>query len=116
MPKKREIILVILLSLITCGLYCFYWMVVTQDDLNVYTEENETPGILVLLFTLISCGIYGFFWYYKISKRIYNYQIEHGLIAGDNSVLNVLLAIFGFSLVSNCIIQNDLNKLYEKII
>ena len=113
MPKQRSIIAVILLTIITCGLYSFYWTVVTQDELNYYTKENETSGILVLLFSIITCGIYLFFWYYKISKRIYVTQIEKGFMGGDNSVLNVLLAIFGLYIVSNCIIQNDLNKLYE---
>lgn len=113
MPKQRSIIAVILLTIVTCGLYSFYWTVVTQDELNYYTKENETPGILVLLFSIITCGIYLFFWYYKISKRIYATQIEKGFMSGDNSILNVLLAIFGLPIVSNCIIQNDLNKLYE---
>ena len=115
MAKQRSIIAVILLTLITCGLYNLYWIVVTQDELNTYTRENETSGILVLLFSIITCGIYLFFWYYKISKRIYAIQIEKGFMGGDNSILNVLLAIFGLPIVGNCIIQNDLNKLYESI-
>ena len=56
------IVLCIIFSIITCGIYGIYWMIKMNDEVNALAgEPGATTGGMVFLFTLITCGIYG--WY-----------------------------------------------------
>ena len=111
--KERNISLCILLSIITCGIYGIYWFIVMTDDVVRVSsaKEYKTSGGTAFLFTLITCGIYGIYWYYQMGKSIYSAQTDKGLNANDNSILYLVLGLFGFGIISYCLIQNDLNKL-----
>lgn len=108
--KKREIILAIIFSIISCGIYSIYWFVVMTDEANKVNHENGTSGALAFLFTLLTCGIYGIYWYYKMGKRLYEAGQKAGKDISDNSVIYLLLGLFGLGIVNYCLIQNDLNK------
>lgn len=113
MIRERNIVVCILLSLITCGIYGIYWFIVMTNDVVKanYGKEYQTSGGMAFLFSLITCGLYGFYWYYKIGKAVYVAQTDMGIPANDNSVLYIILGIFGFGIVAYCLIQADLNKL-----
>ena len=62
---KRNFVVSILLSLVTCGIYSLYWMVMLNDEIHniyesMYPEAYYTrvSGALLLVFTFITCGIY----------------------------------------------------------
>ena len=66
------------------------------------------------LFTLITCGIYGIYWAYKIGKDIYAAQTKRNMPgATDNSVLYLILDIFGLSIVTYCLAQSEVNKMAD---
>lgn len=70
--KKRSPVLVLLFSLITCGIYYLYWYVVTTNEIE---HELKNPdgscksGGMTILFMIITCGIYTFYWWFKQGKR-----------------------------------------------
>lgn len=109
---NRNIVMSIVFSLITCGVYGFYWICTMTDDANLVSgETNDTSGAMVILFSLITCGIYLFYWNYKMGKKLYEAGVKNGVSSiSDNSIVYLLLSIFGCSIVSYCLIQNDLNK------
>ena len=110
MLAERNLVLAIILSLLTCGIYGLYWFIVLTDDANKVSGENDTSGGLALLLTLVTCGIYGFFWYYKMGKKLYTAGQRSGKDISDNGVLYILLGLFGLGIVNYALIQNDLNK------
>lgn len=56
--KKRDIVVSIILSIVTCGIYGIYWFVVMTDESNeLATTEKTASGGLAFLYTLITCGI-----------------------------------------------------------
>lgn len=118
-PNKiasRNIALCILLSFVTCGIYCIYWLVCMVNELNeVSNEKNATSGGIVFLLSLVTCGIYEFVWLYKAGKQVSTAQeIAKGKSSSnDNGLVYLLLAIFGFGIVSYCLIQNELNQIAE---
>ena len=63
-----------------------------------------TSGLTVILLSIITCGIYGLYWNYKMGKA---YMTVNG--GNDNSLLFILLSLFGFSIVNWAIMQNDIN-------
>lgn len=112
MVAKRSIVSCILLSIFTCGLYyLFGWLAGVANDVNKLDRGAKGPdGVTVILLTIITCGIYGYYFYYTASKRIYYLFEDANMRASDNSIINLILSIFGFSIVSIAIMQNDLNN------
>jgi hypothetical protein len=82
------------------------------SDLIEYNgeTEGEGPGVEILL-GIFTCGIYFYYWYYKMGKRIYNAEIKANNISNDESLLYIILAVFGLRIISNAIIQSKINKL-----
>ena len=111
MIKERNIVVCILLSLITCGIYGIYWLITLTDDSAKANEDADFTGVKAFLFTIITCGIYGIYWNYKIGKEMYEANQKHGINASDNSLLYLILSLFGFSIITYCIVQNELNTL-----
>lgn len=108
----RSVPVVIILSLVTCGIYYWYWLYITAAEVKNYTNDPSiNPGVELLL-CIVTCGIYTIYWYYKYSKKVYEAQIAAGIPgATDNTVLNTVLALF-FPPVSMGILQSSLNELW----
>lgn len=110
--QPKSIALVIVLSVITCGIYTLYWIYRTSDDLKAYLQdESINPGLDLLLSIL--CFPYVIYWVYKCGKLIVDAQRKSGIQEEDNSVLYLILTIFGLSIVSFAIMQSQLNKVWE---
>lgn len=109
MIQERSIVLQIVLTIITCGIYGIFWFITLTDDTARAAEDPSFSGGKAFLFTIITCGIYGFYWYYKMGKTLQMANQKAGINAGDNSVLYLILGIFGLGLVNYCIMQNELN-------
>lgn len=110
MVKQRSIALCIILSIVTCGLYMWYWLVVLTDDTNqIAGEPEDTAGIMAFILTVVTCGIYGFFWAYKRGEKIDKAHQNRGEAASNGGVLYLVLYIFG-GVIALALIQNEVNK------
>lgn len=112
-PEKRSPALVIVLSLVTCGFYFYYWVYCMSKETKEFLgDDSINPGMEVIL-CLVTCGIYTIYWYYKYGKL----QLEMGRRAGmmdtDNSILYLVLAILGLSIISMAIMQNQQNVIWD---
>lgn len=110
MNKNRSIVACIIFTIITCGLYGIYWFITMSDDAARLNEDLNFSGVKAFIFTIITCGIYGIYWYYKMGKEISEAGPKRGVQVSDNSIAYLILGIFGFGIISYCLIQNDLNK------
>ena len=102
---KRSIVTVIILSLVTCGIYTIYWTYVSAQELNNKESENPlTNYIIAILLSVITCGIYGIYWWFKFYKKVDSVTGE------ENFLVNFILMFLGLSLVSMAISQNAFNN------
>ncbi|MEC0371049.1 DUF4234 domain-containing protein [Paenibacillus chibensis] len=108
---QRNIVLAIILTLITCGLYGIYWFIVLTDEVGQLSGDPDFTGLKHFLLTLITCGIWGFIWAYQIGQHVAFAQSRRGLRATDNAILYVILNLFGLSIVTYAMVQNDVNNL-----
>lgn len=108
--SERNIVLAIVLSFITCGIYNIYWFIVMTDEANKVSGDTKPSGGMAFLFNLITCGIYGIYWNYKMGKKLYQAGQIHEKNIADNSILFLVLSILGLGIVNYCIIQSDLNQ------
>lgn len=103
--QNRNVGLVVVFSIITCGLYFLYWHYVTAQDLN--REETEQAPvmnfILAILVGMLTCGIFMYIWLYLFYKKI------DKLTGDDNVLVNFLLAVFFTPVAGMAIAQNSIN-------
>ena len=111
MIKERNIVTCIILSIVTCGIYGLYWFITLTDDASRANDDPSFTGVKAFLLTLVTCGIYSFYWNYKIGKEMYEANQKRGIQTSDNSVLYLILGLFGLSIVTYCLVQNELNTI-----
>ena len=106
---KKDLLVTILLTFITCGFYAIYWFIVLTDETNQITNQpGATSGGLAFVLSLITCGIYYFYWSYKLGEKV---DIMKGNPSGNTSVLFLVLSIFGLGIVNYFIAQDAINNL-----
>ena len=112
MVPSRSIAVYIILSLVTCGIFCLYWFYCLVTDLNTAANTpNDTSGGTVILLNIITCGIYGLYWMYKAGEKVSLIKQRRGEpVGGNDGILYLVLALFGLGLIDYCLIQNELNK------
>lgn len=115
--KKRNPVLVLLFSLITCGIYELYWYVVTTNEIEYELKNSDghcKSGGMALLFSIITCGIYMFYWWFSQGRRVAQLQRERNLPVGDNSILYLVLCFVGIGAIINTVVlQSSLNKIAD---
>ncbi len=113
MIQRRNIVTCIILSLVTCGIYGLIWFYQMTNDAALANDNRELDGFKAIIFTIITCGIYSFYWNYKMGKEIYEAKTKRNLNANDNSILYLVLSLFGMAIVNYCLIQSDLNEISD---
>ncbi len=112
MVAERSIPLYVILTIITCGLFGIYWFFISlASDIARLREQTEPRGVFDFIISLITCGIYGLVCFYRYPKFLVEIQEKRGAKVNDLSVISLLLGVFGLSIVSMALIQNELNKL-----
>lgn len=108
MTKKRSVVIAIILSIITFGLYGLYWFVCLTDDSNKLSNVKTAGGITALVFTILTFGIYQYYWFYMIGRKIEMY--DHS----SNGIVHFLLGFFGFGIISYIIAQLTINRFVDE--
>ncbi len=97
----RNIVLYVLLTIVTCGFYSWWFIYQWAQDVNEICKNDgdETPGLLKLvLLSLITCGIYSYYWYYKLGNRLQANGPTYGVTIQENGTTILLWLIFGMLL------------------
>lgn len=110
--KQKSIVTCIILSIVTCGIYGIIWFINIVDDLNTASGDvNGQSGVVVFLLSLITCNIYGLYWAYKAGEKVSTIRQRNGLSAdSNNGILYLILNLFGLSIVTYALVQNELNN------
>lgn len=110
MLKERSIGLVILFTILTCGIYSLYWCYVTMQALDQEGQHSNMPVIaqFLLVFFLGSIGflILGI----NADDNINAIKESRGIATSDNKVLWMILG-FLLPIVQIALIQNEINAL-----
>lgn len=107
MVHGRGIGMAILFTILSCGIYGIYWMIKINDSVNILAENQKyTTGGMVFLLSLVTCGIYALFWMYKMGENCDKIKGQDG----NSGILYLVLALFGFGIVSYCLMQDTVNK------
>jgi hypothetical protein len=107
---KNDPLVVLILGIITCGLYLIYWNIKMAEVLNaVNNKEVISPTIAIVTGC---CGL-NLFFYWLVGRdalpKVYELTNQPNK---DDSVLLLILGLF-FPMISAMIVQSEVNKLYN---
>jgi len=103
--KQRDPILVLLLSFITCGIYAWYWLVVTKNELNDKNKEQpHVPTAWIWLIPFVG----KIWWEWKYSEGV------DKRTNGKCSQVIAFVLMFLLSFIGYAIIQDFFNKVGSK--
>ena len=94
----RSIWIYILLSLVTCGIYPYFFIHKLAEDVNDICEGDgeSTSGILAfILLGFITCGIYRIIWWYKLANRLQANGPRYNVPIQENGTTYVMWVLFG---------------------
>lgn len=104
----RNIAVAIILLIVTCGIYGWYWIIKVNDEVNQLSGDYQaTSGVMVLLLSIVTCGIYSWYWQYKMGERCD--RINH-VPHGNSGILYLILSLFGLGIIGICLMQDTINK------
>lgn len=98
MIQQRNFVTMILLSIVTCGIYGIYFWYKYSEDMNTVCagDGDETQSyIIVILLSIVTCGIYGWIWYYKLGNRLQANAPRYGLAFQENGTTILLWMLLG---------------------
>lgn len=87
MEEDRSLMVLIVFSILTLGIFFFYHQYCKIRDINILCEGDgeHTPGLLVLVpLWLCTCSIYGIVWNYQVANRLQR-NLEERMIPYDIS-------------------------------
>lgn len=97
--KPKSPGMVLLLNVITCGIYSYFWMYSTTEDLKYLSNRPDVPsGITVVILTLVTCGFYEIYWYYRIGSVIQGIYHQNNLVSPVSGSKYMILFLVGFIL------------------
>lgn len=111
--QRRSVLLYLLLSILTCGIFDIIWYYMVAADVNkLCLRKGRQPmadPILVLVFSLLTCGIYSVYFFWKAGTTVYELSDRR---LTDNSVV---LAILGWVLqpAALAVLQDQINTLVD---
>ena len=122
--QRREPALVLVLSIITFGIYLPFWYHGIYEDLQ--TLDGRTPtghGFwLDFLFVILTVAIYGIWVDYQISQQIAQFEERNGLgPVQDTSIIAIILDVASYftafftNFVTSAIQQDQINRVVEKL-
>jgi len=109
--KKRDPVVILILGLVTCGIYWFYWEYQVAKEVNQFLGREEiSPGLA--LFGALCCLPITIYVEYLIVKALPVMQREAGMPPEQPSMpLHIALAIL-FGPVEAMILQSELNRIW----
>jgi hypothetical protein len=95
---KRNPLTVFLLSIFTCGIYSWYWIIKTKNEMNKMGEKIPTAWIWLIPIV----GV--FWWYWKYAAGVENISKK------DLNLFLVLLALYLLGPIGMAIVQEAFNR------
>jgi len=108
---KNDPIIVLVLGIITCGLYLIYWNIKIAEVFNqIEGKEVISPVVAVLAGCCMPVNAY---FYYVCGQHLATLgDLTNNPNLKDKSTLLLILGIF-FPMVSAMILQGHINELYD---
>ena len=111
MLKNRSVVSVIILTIITCGIYGIYWAYDTLNSMEQVSGRESSVGSVVVLLLCIFFPSIGYLLYGMAADEELNMiKGMRGMQQVDNKVMYMILGFF-LPIVLIPIVQDEINRL-----
>ena len=111
--KKRDLLLDVLLTILTCGL----WNLVVQYEqiktLNIIYREEKYNIWLLSLFSILTCFIYYIYFEYRKSVDFARFS-RNGQSNDSDAIIAILLTVVGMPWIYDTILQEKINEYIDQ--
>jgi lipopolysaccharide export system protein LptC len=94
MLKTREPLIVILLSIVTCGIYGIVWMFMMNNEIKQLSPNRNNDVDTIWLVLGILCGFIYYYVWYKWDKQLADITAYKNIRYNSNFVLWIILSVF----------------------
>lgn len=110
-----NIVLYILLTVFTFGLFYFIWQYKQIKQINILAGDVKDGFFKWFFLSLITLGIYHVYHEYKMSEHILELQDKYGTKKSSKEfpLLCLLISLFGFFIIIDFVHQEEINKLIK---
>jgi multidrug transporter EmrE-like cation transporter len=109
-----NIVVDIILSLCTCGIYNLIWNARQFRAVNAFLGEERFNFWQWLLLSIITCGIYHIYTEYLLGAAIVQIQQRTGRpVNASLPLVCVVVSFMGFPIAADAIQQAEINQLYR---
>ena len=109
---ERSPVTVVLLGLVTCGIYWIIWGYQTTEEIRLATgDETIKPGRDVLL-CFVTCGVWLMYTHYRNAKKVFELGQQLGLTRKDQSQTVVLVDLFAMP-ITPALLQAEYNHVAQ---
>ncbi len=116
--KERNLVMAVVYSFVTFGIYSLYWLYQLQKDTNrLLGLRNEPSPAMVLILSIVTLGIYTVYWAYRQGVKFRNEaQARGSREADDCPSLYLVLQLFNYLIgvtyiVNQALMQDRINQL-----
>lgn len=98
MDTNRSIVTYIVLTIITCGIYGYWFLYKMAQDTNVMCEGDgkSTPGLLTfIVLSILTCSLYSVYWYYCLGNRLAMNAQRYGMRFEEDGTTILLWYLVG---------------------
>jgi len=99
--KKRSIAAVVILSVVTLGVYCIVWSILTKREMVALGAEIPTAWLIIV-------PVANIWWTWKYSVGV------EKVTNGDNKSAVVFLLLFLLGIIGIAIVQSFFNRLAKE--
>lgn len=95
LKTDRGLLGYIVLSILTCGIYSYYFIYTVARDVNTACAgDGKSTGGLVqfILLSILTCGIYSWWWQYSLGNRLAANAPRYGLSFTENGTTFFIMA------------------------
>ena len=95
--RRKEFVMYLVLSIITCGIYHYYWVYTTTQDINTLAgnEEQPTDPTMAIVLSIVTCGLYYIYWLYNEGDKIHRMGQRRGIMITDTGTTYLMWYLIG---------------------
>jgi len=108
---KNDPIVVLILGVVTCGLYLIYWNIKAAEVLNA-VAEREVISQPIAIFSGCCTPVHLYYYYVAAKDGLPKLYDRVGEPQKDQTVMLMVLGLF-FPMVAAMVVQGEINKLYR---
>ncbi|MBQ3281828.1 MAG: DUF4234 domain-containing protein [Eubacterium sp.] len=111
MLQNRSVAMVIILTIVTCGIYGLYWVYDTMHALEQTSGKESSVNAIACLLLCIFVAPVGFILFGNgADEQLNMIKAQRGIPTTDNKVMYMILGFF-LPIVLIPIVQDEVNKL-----